>query len=200
MRTLLTTLFVVFMVVLTSQTFRHVWVKWIEPKGSVLDEFREPVEKDIAESKSLDELKALYAKAHAGRKTFESGKSLEEIDLAQRTDRPAYQDERQLEEAIKKVEDQDKTLFQVWFYWGCGLVSLLFGLFATVKVDAWVGVVGLITGFGEMAIVTNPLYRSWGPQLGFDRLLTLKLILSAVTVVLLLVLWLAYRRRARLAN
>jgi hypothetical protein len=196
-RALLTTLFVLLMVVLTTQTFRHVWVKWVEPKGSVLDEFREPVEKDIAESRSLDELKAMYAKARAGLKTYEEGKSLEEIDLARRTNRSTYLDESQLEQAIRKVEDQDRTVFQVWFYWGWGLVSILLGLFAMARVDPWLGVVGLITGFGEMAIVTNPLYRSFGPQAGFERLLTLKLVLSVATVVLLLSLWLLSRRRAR---
>ena len=68
MQRLQTTLFVILAVVLATQTFRHVWVKWIEPKGSVLDEFRRPVEKDLAATKSLDELKAMYAKAKANLK------------------------------------------------------------------------------------------------------------------------------------
>jgi hypothetical protein len=195
-----TTLFVILMVVLTTQTFRHVWVKWIEPRGSVLDEFRDPVEKDIAESKSLDELKAMYAKAHAAKKAYEAGRSLEEIKLARQTDQDVYSEEERLSQAIKKVEEQDRTLFQVWFYWAVGLLSILLGAFALARLDPWVGIVGLITGFGEMAIVTNPLYRSWGPQAGFDRLLTLKLILSVVSIALLLVLWLWSRRRARLAT
>jgi hypothetical protein len=195
-----TTLFVILMVVLTTQTFRHVWVKWIEPKGSVLDEFQRPVEKDLAETKSLDELKAMYAKARANLKSYEAGKSLEEIALARETDRETYQDERQIEEAIRKVEGQERTMFQVCFYWGCGLISVLLGLFAMSRIDPWVGVVGLITGFGEMAIVTNPLYRTWGPQAGFERLLTLKLVLSVLSLALLVFLWLRARRRTYLAT
>jgi len=50
MRSLQAALFVLLMLVLSARTFRHVYVEWLEPKGSVLDEFREPVEKDIAVS------------------------------------------------------------------------------------------------------------------------------------------------------
>ena len=197
MRSLQATLFVLVMMALTTQSFRHVYVKWIEPRGSVLDEFKEPVEKDIAASKSLAELKAMYAKAHAAKKGYEGGKTLEEIDLARRTDRDVYKEENQLREAIDKVEDQNRSLFQLWFYWLCGLASVAVGLLAYVKINRWVGMVGLITGFVEMAVWTSPLWRSSGPQKGFDELLTLKLALSFASLVLLLAVWLWGQRRER---
>ena len=200
MQRLQTTLFVILMVVLTTQTFRHVYVKWIEPKGSVLDEFRAPAEKKLADTKSLEELKAMYAKARGNLESYEKGKSLEEIALARETERETYRDERQIEEANKEVEFRERTIFQVWFYWGVGLCSILLGLFVGARIDPWVGMVGLITGFGEMAIVTNPLYRSWGPQTGFEELLTLKMVLSVLSIALLLFLWLRARRRTYLAT
>lgn len=195
MRSLQATMFVLVMLVLSTQTFRHVYVKWIEPRGSVLDEFREPVEKDIDESRSLDELKARYAKAHAAQKTYEAGKPLSELDLARRTGREAYREEEELRQAIERVEGQNKETFQLWFYWLCGLVSAALGLAAYARLNPWIGMVGLITGFVEMAVWTSPLWRSRGPQGGFERLLTLKLALSAASMVLLLGLWLWSQRR-----
>jgi len=195
MRTLQATLFVVVMLVLSTQTFRHVYVKWIEPTGSVLDEFRDPVETDIAASKSLDELKAMYAKAHAARETFESDKPLREIDLAQRTGREIYTDADGIRRAIEQVESQHRSVFQLWFYWLCGLLSVTIGLVAYARVNRWVGMVGLIAGFVEMAVWTSPLWRTWGPQRSFEHLLTSKLVLSFVSMALLLALWLFGQRR-----
>lgn len=195
MRALQTTLFVLLSLVLATQSFRHVYVKWIEPTGSVLDAYREPVEKDIAASESLEELTQQYAQARAARAAYEDGKPLHQVDLARRTDQGVYRDEGQLRAAIERLEQQDRTLFQLWFYWGCGLFSTLLGLFLYARVNAWTGMVGLITGFVEMAVWTSPLWRSWGPQFQFDALLTTKLVLSFVSLGLLLGLWQWRERR-----
>ena len=197
MRALQATLFVLVMLVMTTQTFRHVYVKWIEPKGSVLDEFREPVDKEIAESRSLGELKASYAKAHAAMKAYEQGKPLEEIDLAKRTNRDAYREETELREAIERVEAQDRSRFELWFYWLCALLSIAIGVVAYARVNPWVGMVGLISGFVEMAVWTSPLWRSRGPQGTFEHLLTLKLVLSCASMGLLVGMWLWNQRRER---
>ena len=197
MRALQATLFVLVMLVMTTQTFRHVYVKWIEPKGSVLDDFREPVDKDIAESRSLDELKALYAKAQAAMKAYEQGKPLEEIDLAKRTNRDAYREEAELRAAIERVEAQNRSRFELWFYWLCALLSIGIGVVAYARVNPWVGMVGLISGFVEMAVWTSPLWRSRGPQAGFEHLLTLKLVLSCISMALLVGMWLWNQRRER---
>lgn len=199
MRSLQTTLFVLVMIVLATQSFRHVYVKWIEPTGSVLDEFRDPVEKDIAASHDLEELKAMYAKARAAKKAYEQGKSLEEVDLARRTDRDTYREENELRDAIERVEGQNRSVFQLWFYWFCGLFSVTLGLAAYARVNPWVGMVGMITGFSEMAFWTSPLWRSHGPQAGFERLLTWKLVLSFASMALLLAVWLWSQRPSRTA-
>ncbi len=169
MRSLQATLFVLVMLVLSTQSFRHVYVKWVEPTGSVLDEFRETVDEDIAASKSLDELKAMYAKARTGRQDFEKDKPLRDVDLAKRTNREVYRSEQELREAIVRVEGQERDLTRLWFYWLCGLLSVVLGLLAYARVNPWVGMVGLITGFVEMAVWTSPLWRSHGPQGSFDR-------------------------------
>lgn len=199
MRGLQTTMFVLLLIVLTTQTFRHVYVKWIEPTGSVLDEFRPPVEQDIAQTESLDALKAQYAQAYEARAAYEKSARLSEVDMARRTDQDVYQRERELREAIERVEAQDRTRFQLWFYWLFGVASVLLGLLAYAHVSRWVGCVGMITGFVEMAVWTSPLWRSWGPQNRFDELLVLKLALSIVSMVLLLALWLWRERLERRA-
>ena len=71
----------------------------------------------------------------------------------------------------------------------------MLGLGAYLRVNPWVGMVGLITGFVEMAVWTSPLWRSHGPQGSFDRLLTVKLVLSFTSMALLLSLWLFHARR-----
>jgi hypothetical protein len=195
MRSLQATLFVLVMLVLSTQSFRHVYVKWIQPSGSVLDEFRERVDDDIAATQSLDELKAMYAKARAGRKDFEKDKPLREVDLAKRTNQEVYRSEEELRAVILRVEEQERDLTRLWFFWLCGLLSVVLGLLAYARVNPWVGMVGLITGFVEMAVWTSPLWRSSGPQGSFDRLLTLKLVLSFASMALLLALWLWGQRR-----
>lgn len=197
MRALQTTLFVLTLLVLTTQTFRHVYVKWFEPTGSVLDRFRKPVEHDIAESRDLDDLVRRYEEARARKKGFERGKTLEELELARRTDRAEAVDEDELEGAIRRLEEEERDLFRLWFYWCCGLGSVLLGLLTYARVNVWLGMAGLITGFVEMAVWTSPLWRTWGPQRRFDELLTTKLILSFVSLALLITLWLWNARRER---
>jgi hypothetical protein len=201
MRALQVTLFMVLLTVIATQTLRHVYVKWIEPKGSALDEFREKVDEDIETSKSLDELKAMYAKALASRKEFEGSRSLRDLRLARETDRPELREEQELREAIQRVEDQRDTLFKLRFYWFCGLASIVLGLLTYAKVNRWLGMVGIGTGFVEMASWTSPLWRGRGPRGEFDRLLTHKLSFSLASMVLLVALWLwSERRRRRLGD
>jgi hypothetical protein len=197
MRALQVVLFVVFLLVLATQSLRHVYVKWIEPRGSVLDRFRPAVAEDIAASRSLDELTDLYAKAHAAVKVYEEGRNPEEIHHARETRRAPYEEEAELRGAIERWEEHRRIRFQLWFYWGCGLLGVLAGLFVYARLNAWLGMVGMIAGFSEMAIWTSPLWRSWGPQAQFDRLLTLKLALSLVSLALLVSLWLWRERRTR---
>jgi hypothetical protein len=47
MRALQTTLFIIALVVLSTQTFRHIHVKFFQPKHSALDKYNEKVEQDI---------------------------------------------------------------------------------------------------------------------------------------------------------
>lgn len=63
MKVLQRTLFVVTALVLFTQTVRHLYVRYLEPTGSVLDRYEPPVTADIKKANSLDELIRLYDEA-----------------------------------------------------------------------------------------------------------------------------------------
>ena len=163
------TLFVIGLMILGTQSLRHVYVKWIEPTSSVLDQYRPPIAEDLTATQDLDELVAIYESARQKVEAYEETASLEEIDLSKRTGREAYMSEQVARSAIERWEAQSKS--------------------------PWLGMVGIITGFTEMAVWTSPLWRSWGPQGQFERLLNQKLLLSLVSVALLVGLWLWNARR-----
>jgi len=195
MRGLKITLFILGMLLLGTQTFRHVYVKWIEPTGSALDAYREEVDEDIAASQDLDELLVLYEKAREARKEFEDSHPdfTPEQRYSQKT-RVIFEKEQKLEHAIRQLEAQSKSLFDLHFYWICGLLSVVLGLLAYCRINRWLGMAGMITGFTEMAFWTSPLWRSGGPQGEFDKLLTTKLVLSLTTLALLIGIWLQSNR------
>lgn len=60
MRALEKTLAILAFVVLVSQTVRHAYLLWLEPRASVLDKYDQPLKNDIANAGSLDELVRRY--------------------------------------------------------------------------------------------------------------------------------------------
>src|SRR5438067_8139463 len=100
MRALRTTLFLIAMTVLVAQTFRHVYLRWMEPRGSVLDKFNSQTEQDISSAKSLDQLVAMYATAHQKVLDYEKANppAAGEQDY-QRTQREPYASENKVRDA-----------------------------------------------------------------------------------------------------
>lgn len=197
MRGLQITLFVIGLLVLSTQTFRHVYVKWIQPTDSVLDEFRTETEVDVVGSGDLDELVAFYRDAEKKVEDYEATASEQQISEYERWQREPYKSEFTIRQAIERWEAQNRSIFELRFYWLVGLTSVVLGVLAYRKVDRWLGMAGIIAGFTEMAVWTSPLWRAWGPQGAFDRLLNQKLLLSVLSVVLLITLWLVRARKAR---
>lgn len=50
--------------ILVPQTVRNAYVRWFEPRESVLDKYKQPMKGRIQAATSLDELVAMYEKAH----------------------------------------------------------------------------------------------------------------------------------------
>ena len=197
MKALRTTLFVIAFIILASQTFRHAYVRWLEPRASVLDKYGTAAQKQILLAKSLDELVALYDTAHAKLAEYDKNHPEEagkETYLRSGPSAPLAKDEFSLREAITEWEHQSKEIHELWHFWIVGLIAFAIGSFLVLKTERWIGMALLILAFTEMIYATSPTLRSLGSQPEFDRLLVYKFVLSIVSLILLLIAWFAGRR------
>ncbi len=190
MRTLQKTLFVIALVVLSTQTFRHVHVKYFAPAGSALDKYNEKVEKEIEQSKSIDELLAIYDTANEKVKEYEKHPDNPKIEHDERSTTEPYKTEYKARNAIETWEEHNNSISKLRFYWACGLGSILLGFFLYTRVDQWLGLVGIITGFSEMIFWTCPtIFGFFGARSEFERLLNNKLIFSLISWFALITMW-----------
>jgi hypothetical protein len=190
MRTFQVILAMIALVVVAAQTFRHVYVGWVEPRGSVLDQFREKADQDIAASKTIGELILLYDPAwkKVQEEDAKHADDTAESAYARRQNEP-YKSEEKLRQAITQREDENKELREVHFFWLCGLTCVLIGFFAYGKLSRWLGLSVLVLGYSEMIWATCPSFRAFGSALEFDCLLATKTICSIVTLILVLIVW-----------
>lgn len=189
MKPLKIVVFLLLLITFSTQTFRHIYVRWIEPNKSVLDNYKEKIDKDIDETKNLNELVKLYDTAYNKVKKYEENPNNKKIKYNERDYTEPYKTKYKIKNSIKKIETQNKRLFEFVSYWLFGLLSLIIGFFVYIKINKWIGIGSIIVGFSEMAFWTSPLFRSYGPQYAFDLLLNLKLILSIISWILLIILW-----------
>jgi hypothetical protein len=190
MRRLQITLFIIAMVFSSTQTFRHVYTKWLEPKTSVLDKYDEKIEKDIYKSKSINELLALFDDAHKKVKAYEKDKNNPEINEHQKEDKEPYKTMIKIQDSIEKWESYGIQISKMRFFWSCGLISVILGFFIYIYLNDWLGMVGIITGFTEMIFWTCPtIFGIFGARFEFERLLNNKLFFSIITWLLLLSAW-----------
>ena len=190
MKTTMTVLFVIAMVVATTQTFRHVYVKWIEPSTSVLDEFKDKIDTEIKLAKNIGELVVLYRKAKKRVEDYESDKKNPEVRYSERYHKEPYKSERAIKKEINNREYDNKQLFKLMFYWFAGLFSFLIGGFVFRKFNPWLGLSGIVVGFSEMLSWTSPLFHNRILSQQFEALLNYKLIFSFITLAMLIGLWL----------
>ncbi len=196
MKALQRTLFVVTALVLFTQTVRHLYVRYLEPTGSVLDRYEPPVTADIKKANSLDELIRLYEEAHNKVKAADAESKDQPNDptiVSARIEEEPYKSERLLSEGIRDWESKSKEVFELRYFWISGLAFLGIGLLCYRKGSPLLGLTLLIAGFSEMIWATSPSFRG-GPETEFDRLLTNKIIFSSISLVLLLVIGYAVRR------
>ena len=183
-------LFVIAFLIIGSQTFRHAYVRWLEPRGSVLDRYAASGEKQAASAKSLEELAALYDQAHKKVEEYEKAHPVEPEDRYKLAGTEPYKSEAALENAIKDWEEKNKEVHEMWHFWIFGVLLLGLGWFVTFRGDRWVALGVVVLAFCEMVYATSPSLRNmFGSPAEFDRLLTQKFILSLVTFALLLVAW-----------
>lgn len=195
MRPLQITLLILGLLFQSTQTFRLVYTKWLEPKDSVLDKYNEKVEKDIEGSENIEELLALYDQAYQKVKEYENNPKKPEIEYKDRGAKEPYKTERKIRSAINEYESHSFQIHKLRFFWFCGLCSILMGFIVYIKVERWLGIVGFITGFSEMIYWTCPvIFGIFGARFEFERLLNNKLFFSIITWFLLVLSWFILNR------
>ena len=177
----------------TIQSFRHAYILWVEPRGSVL---YEQVGQDVLSAKTLDELFQRYKDATRKVEEWERGKSDEELQRADRSREP-YQTQQVLRAGIEAWEGQRRQLSALHFYWWCGLVTVVVGAACYRRSNRWIGAALLIAGLAEMVWWTSPTFRILSAEAEFGRLLWWKLIYSIATFVGLILLAAGATRMSR---
>lgn len=194
MKTLQKTLFIIGILILFPQTIRHTYLRWFEPRGSVLDKYEKPLNKEIKDAPSINFLLEEYEKAH---KKSGASKSKDKDALEFST----YDDsEQQLKDAIKQWESQSKEIYELRFYWIIGFFAVFAGTLVYKKINSWLGFALIVTGFSEMGYWSSPSFK-WASALHeYNLLLTNKLVLSLVAFILLILFWMKSDSKNDLAN
>ena len=188
MNALQKTLAIIAFLVLAPQAVRHAYRLWLEPRGSELDKYDQPLKDEIANATSLDELVQRYDKV---RKEVDE-KRQERMRVAEK-DRPfldesqtePYKSEHALRDAITDWEKKSQEIHELRFYWLTGFVFLILGLITYTKVSRWFGLTLCIVAFSEFIYWTSPTLFGAGIR-EFDRLLANKLAFTVVSLLLLL--------------
>ena len=171
--------------VLLTQTVRHAYLLWFEPRVSVLDRYDHPLGDRISSAKSLaepgpaddpvkreaDRIRAAAAKDHQATSAYDE--NLE-----------PFRSERDLRQAIQSWEGKNKEIRSLRFYWTAGFLVLCLGFILRRWVNRWAGLTLEIAAFAEFIYWTSPSFFGENVR-EFDRLLTQKLLFSIVSVVLL---------------
>ncbi len=209
MKKLKITLLILALLTLTIQAARHVYVRYLEPRTSVLDTYEETDAKKIVQSAtSLSDLLNEYEPA---RKRVDQLEEEKKQEMANKTrdeyfmfskkwdedHKEEYEREQELKRAIRDWEEKSEKIRELRIFWIFGIVLFLVGSFLLIKGLEWLGMAFVISGAVEMIWWTSPSFTFAGSPLEFNRLLVNKLILTIATLVLLIVAWCLSEARER---
>jgi hypothetical protein len=201
MKALKTTIFILSVLVLTTQFARHFYVRFIEPRSSVLDRYHKTeTEKAIQKARSLDELVSQYAAAKkrvdeldAARNAAEAGKNKDELDVYRdrfnEEHKDDYRREADLKEAIQEWERRSGEIRELRVFWLFGLAFFGTGAALLVRGREWLGMAFIVPGVIEMIWWTSPSFGLAGSPVEFHRLLMNKLVFTVITLGLLIAAW-----------
>jgi hypothetical protein len=184
MKTFLRILFTLAFLILVVQSVRHVYQRWLNPTQSVLDRYS-PVTKDIERARSLEELARKYDESYNKVKALEAGKTKAQLEEIDKNEEPYYSRDA-YRQAIEEWEGKSRQIFEIRFYWFVGLALAVGGFFVFRKSSVWLGITLLLTGFSEIIYWTSPMFFG-SSSVEFNRLLVWKMILSAISLILLMV-------------
>ncbi len=193
----------VVMLVLTTQSVRHVYVMYFESTASVLhkyDKDTEELRKQIEKAGTLAELDAMYAPARKITEALDAQlrETRAQMPKDERSDfensfrnlhEKEYQRESMLREAISDWEGRTEQIRELRVFWAFGLGIFVIGGLVYLRAP-WLGMSLLIPGVVEMIWWSSPSFRFAGSPLEFERLLFNKLVFTNITLVLFIAGWL----------
>jgi hypothetical protein len=186
MNSLKKTLFIIAVVIVSAQSVRHAYYRWIEPSVSVLDKYEAALRDDIKNAGSLEMLQTKYEEAHKKVVAYEADKTNPKVERYERDSIEPFKSEQMLKSAIEGWEKSAKEIFKIRFFWIVGLIFLIVGYILYQKINVWLGMTFIIAGFSEMLYWTSPSFFS-DSTIEFSVLLINKIIFSLVTLALLIV-------------
>ncbi len=201
MRALKITIFLLAVLVLTTQFARHIYVRYLEPRGSVLDTYEQTeTKKAIKTAVSLNELVSRYDAAKKRVDELDEQKKKAEADLSkdnrdvfrdkfEEQHKQEYERESDLKKAIQEWERRSEEIYELRMFWLFGFAFFLAGAILLVKGREWTGMAFILPGIVEMIWWTSPSFRFAGSPLEFERLLMNKLVFTFATLVLVIVAW-----------
>ena len=186
MKALQKTLVIIACLILSTQTIRHAYLIWFQPRTSVLDRYDKPLKNEISAATSLDQLVSKYAPL---REEVDKIKATHRVDdpkssFRDEEDTEPFKSEGQLKQAITDWEQRTKDIYEMRFYWGIGLIFVLAGLLVYRKMNSWAGMVMMIVGLSEQVYWTFPSFMSESTK-EYDRLLRYKFTFSSLTILVL---------------
>jgi hypothetical protein len=167
-------------------TTRHIYLRWLAPTTSVLDEFRSETETAITSAEELRQLLKKYRPSREAVRQLEQRNVGKPPDQWRFEDQEPFKTEASLRAAIEEWEAKQREIFEMRVYWTFGLIAAVAGLIVHERSSKWLGLALIITGFAEMIWWCSPAWFSQATA-ETDRLLNNKLILSIVTFVILII-------------
>jgi hypothetical protein len=182
-RTFERVLFLIGFLLIDVYTTRHIYHLWLEPRSSVLDEFKGDVQSAIGSASQVQDLLKRYRPAHEAVRKLQEQNRGKSPDAWRFEDQEPFKSEAALRQAIEEWEQKQRDLFEMRVYWSFGLIGAILGLIVHRKASQWLGLAFLITGVAEMIWWCSPTWFSQATA-ETQRLLGNKLALSLTTMLL----------------
>ncbi|MDD5697516.1 MAG: hypothetical protein PHH77_02770 [Victivallaceae bacterium] len=193
MRSIVIVMLVIAVSVLTAQTLRHAYLRWLQNQDSVLEKYNPTFKDKIKNAESLDALEKEYAKAREEVKKADAELKKSKRKVNRYCDEP-FKTERELKTAIQNWERRSEEIGKTRFFWICGLVIAIFGAVLFGK-WMWFGFSFVIAGLTQMIWWVSPSFRYNEASAEYHRMLENKFFLSLITLLFVGILWLLFNRQ-----
>jgi hypothetical protein len=192
MRALKLLIFLLTMLSGTAQLARHVYVRWVEQRASVLHRYEQSLATTIRGADSLAKLETQYAtelkRARREAAARATEKRPDDGDFDPEAAANADPKVTALREAITDWEAKSNEIRELRYFWFVGLLALAAGAWAFRRGNEWFGISLYALAFSEMIWCTSPAFFG-GAEREFARLLDQKILFTALALALLAAAW-----------